>query len=755
MAKKASASVPELATFNAAKKKADDLAKQLKDAADALREKGSSAATAKDFKALADAIGKLKQLRQTVPSAAQALRDATDAAHTALDAYIASLADKAGKDAQTAPDALSPLPPGVFPDTIAGSGMKVVNADPGGTTGAQIVEIDGRRYVFKTAGKVSAEHVRNEAAADQAYRRAGIRVPDCRIYEEDGKTYKLSEFIDGGQSLGDYLAKATPEQRKAALDQLAQGYPLDALFGNRDAYGTSRGAWHGHDFDNILVDKDGNVWRIDNGSAFGFRAQGAKKDAKDWEKREWPDEWRTLREYNPDLFGKLDAHAIFTNFNRLDVDAALKDLPDDVKKALEKPLAEMRQLGARCANFDVGGYTPETTSLVLETTYDLSKESFREEVPKHISYGHYGYCRNSGLAGHQNPGGLPDYSSIIKTAAISINKHAGYGKGAADYTPNTFSVKAALDLKADLQKYAKTDSNAQTLLGILGEIEKAKDANWHIGQQISNVPDLTVTPPDVKAAASRKYKSLTEHLFGYAEAKFGIDPKTKKPNIDPGEITSLYSAQGSHSWSGHGGTTCRLKILNLALRGENWESPSKDVFTGGPDYQSYYDTQVEFYKANPAQLEHDKKALCLWKSATQLLLENASFDGNHPEGRFIYSTRTDKKERFVGMVAGEVNPAHQIGGCESGSVLESIVSGCSGPWIGVRRIPYSRINALYFMDGSPTSGTMFLRDSEREVSSDLVGLPVYWTGEKGSGWDIAAHTPELDAAFDAWDKAHH
>lgn len=735
MAKKASASVPELATFNAAKKKADDLAKQLKDAADALREKGSSAATAKDFKALADAIGKLKQLRQTVPSAAQALRDATDAARTALDAYIASLAAKAGKDAQTAPDALSPLPPGVFPDTIAGSGMKVVNANPGGTTGAQIVEIDGRRYVFKTAGKVSAEHVRNEAAADHAYRRAGIRVPDCRIYEEGGKTYKLSEFIDGGLSLGDYLAKATPEQRKAALDQLAQGYPLDALFGNRDAYGTSRGAWHGHDFDNILVDKDGNVWRIDNGSAFGFRAQGAKKDAKDWEKREWPDEWRTLREYNPDLFGKLDAHAIFTNFNRLDVDAALKDLPDDVKKALEKPLAEMRQLGARCSRFDDALYAASHTSGILEASYDLSKLGVRELVPKSISENDattFGWMR-PGHAGMKN-GAAPSpdkaYQDIL-AAVKSIKHHIEQG----DHAPPPHKTAAALDHKTSLISALQAgDKNAKEYLDIIAEIEKSSTTTW------TQFPSsLKVKPHSIHYPASTKRSGPS----CFAEA---VEQVAAKEGVDISKALALFSDQGGSSASDG---SCEMKVFEMEALGIDPRHPPANIFM-----RKGVDEAIQRLAKNPSETKEKRRALEIWKAGTQLFLENTDLPTLKRDNGTIRLMRSLGKEWGhgappPGVKLGEIQDfaegAHESYSSFTAVCLDIKGSGrCKHIWI--RDVPIARISGS-FVSTSKTGGSLFLGDGENEFGANTIGIPCYVTkGRHLSGVGVHYFDKEVEEA---------
>lgn len=695
MAKKASASVPELATFNAAKKKADDLAKQLKDAADALREKGSSAATAKDFKALADAIAKLKQLRQTVPSAAQALRDATDAARTALDAYIASLADKAGKDTQAAPDALSPLPPGVFPDTIAGSGMKVVNANPGGTTGAQIVEIDGRRYVFKTAGKVSAEHVRNEAAADQAYRRAGIRVPDCRIYEEDGKTYKLSEFIDGGQSLRDYMAKATPAQKKAVIEELRQGYVVDSLFANWDVLGTEQ--------DNVLIDKDGHAWRIDNGSSFGFRARGSRKKPEEWEKREWPDEWRTLRSssINKGVFDGLTAHDIFSS--KVDLDAAVRDLPDETRKALAKPLDELKQMQARCANFDVGGYTPAHTSDVLEASYDLCKDGIREIMPKLVAGSNPQGDAAFGMLRVNNGGDAikPDDSpaSAVIQAAISIGHHINKG----DYTPNSGAISAALSYKPALQAAVAWDKNAQPLLDAITSIEASQKAGFKTA--IPHVDQVGVFLSKPNASGRTFWDSVQS-----VASQTGVDA-----TIAP----QYFRSQGGSS-SNVG--SLKLKAIEMEAMGADLSSVSS---VRGIWIRPGLEKVVKHYVSHPAEFERDKKSYALFKAATQLVLENTDFETRDLASRTVRLLRTSEKDT-LGLKPGDIGEYADEGAHESFGVLHSVEVHCEHAYI--RDVPFSRISSIYFTTTPVDPHRLYLGDNENEAGANVVGLPAFYLG---------------------------
>ena len=621
-----------------------------------------------------------------------------------------------------------------FPDSITGSNMKVVNASPGGTTGAQIVEIDGQKFVLKQNGrKISPEHIRNEAAADAAYRRAGIRVPECRIYEEGGKTYKLSKFIDGGKSLGDYLAKATPKQREAALEQLAQGYPLDALFGNRDAYGTAGGAWKGHDFDNILVDKDGNVWRIDNGSAFGFRAQGAKKDAADWEKREWPDEWRSLRQHNPDLFGNLDAHAIFANFNRLDVDAAIRDLPDATKKALAKPLEEMRQMGARCADFDRGGYISDATSFVLETSYDMSKAGLRESMPTATINAHrgsspagVGWLRPSSVSGRSATQGVSsDAAHIVMEASKSINYHIAQG----DNKPNMGKVHAATALKNDLELAAPHDANAKKLLAAVNIIEKSAASKFTINTPLVD-SSLSVDwskVPGKSAPTTGAYSCFAEAIEDFAR-KNGTEAK---------RATELFDGQGGSS-SSMG--SCKAKVIEMMDIGIDPSNPPASVYS-----RSSLQHAVSFYKTHPKELELDRKAYHVWKSATQLLLENCDIPRADKGSRTIRLCRTmDSAIKKYNPVKGEIMPFIPEGAHESYSADWVVV--ISGSHAVMRDVPFSRVSSISYSTTS-SGGDLYLGDSENEVGANTIGLPcVYMGGFFRSGDPVDPFDAVIDAA---------
>lgn len=142
----------------------------------------------------------------------------------------------------------------------------------GGTTGAELKEDAlGNRFVVKRGA--SAAHLRTEVMADEIYRAAGVHVPKPLLIETATGPVKVTPFIQG-DLLSTALHLATGPDREAILHQARKHFLMDALLGNWDVAGQN--------LDNMLVDSEGKVWRIDNGGSLDFRAQGANKTASEW-----------------------------------------------------------------------------------------------------------------------------------------------------------------------------------------------------------------------------------------------------------------------------------------------------------------------------------------------------------------------------------------------------------------------------------------------------------------------------------------
>lgn len=136
----------------------------------------------------------------------------------------------------------------------------------GGSTGAKKMRgPDGQNYVVKRGA--NADHLREEGAADDAYRAAGANVPEHRIYETPTGPVKVAKFMEGAKPLGN-TSGATRQQAEA---DIRKGFMADVVLANWDVTGL--------DLDNVLVDSGGRAWRVDNGGSLRFRAQGAPKGA--------------------------------------------------------------------------------------------------------------------------------------------------------------------------------------------------------------------------------------------------------------------------------------------------------------------------------------------------------------------------------------------------------------------------------------------------------------------------------------------
>lgn len=216
-----------------------------------------------------------------------------------------------------------PLPKGLKPNKpmnvadfpASTSGLEVVKS-LGGSTGAKLVRdpATGKMYVYKKGN--SADHVRSEAFSDAAYHAMGVPVPRLRLYEEKGGPVKLSEFIEG-KTLQE-LQGSDPKAYKKAVREAQKYFAADALMGNWDVAGMS--------MDNILVGKDGTVYRIDNGGSLSYRAQGTAKQGLEW--AAGPVELFTMRSKSPYSHGPLagkgpnaGAQAVFGD---MDLDAAME-----------------------------------------------------------------------------------------------------------------------------------------------------------------------------------------------------------------------------------------------------------------------------------------------------------------------------------------------------------------------------------------------------------------------------------------------
>ena len=224
-----------------------------------------------------------------------------------------------------------------FPISI--NGLETIET-LGGSTGAKLVrDKKGRQFVMKSGN--SPDHLLEESYADAAYKAAGIPVPKFKVYKGASGPVKLSEFMSDTKSLGSIL-KGKDEALKAdVIAQLKDGFVADALLGNWDVVGLG--------MDNVLVDKDGKAWRIDNGGSLRFRAQGERKTDAQWN--------GTVSELKTLLDDRKNSTAakVFKGISDRDIalqikgllerqDEILKVMPQDLRPVMKTRFAYLKDL---------------------------------------------------------------------------------------------------------------------------------------------------------------------------------------------------------------------------------------------------------------------------------------------------------------------------------------------------------------------------------------------------------------------------
>ena len=597
----------------------------------------------------------------------------------------------------------------------------------GGSTGARLIEVNGKKYVLK--GGASEEHLVSEQAADEAYRAAGIRVPPQRtLIAPDGRRYKVAEFIPG-QSLQDWWDAADVPARKAMRAKLMEGADVDAMLGNWDVFGLNG--------DNVLIDKDGNPWRIDNGGSLGFRATGKIKADADW-KDGWPNEFFTIvnSDNNRHYLGRAKGTATITLLRQAakrDWQPIIDALPNQEDKvALTKRVAEMRQLAARAEDYVNGGYKDSFTFRVLRHSLELSKEGYREEVPKTITEKDQGFCRSPDTTANL-VGGQPgeQFGNLALAAIKTVATHA------TDHAYNQTTLSDFYAKEAELQDVLKKDPNNAGAKHYLDVMAQVKDAVKNHTVLPKTDTSIKVYQPKQSKRPASPYTSLTDHIVQYMAAHGG----------DYQFISDWCESQAGDSWSGNGGMpTCRRKVVQLAARGLSWDpaNPTPGVWYGDTPSDDFrlrlFKRAADFYKDknNAKQLGKDLETVAQYKAAVQLLIENANFSGND------HATRTVKLFRTEGD--GVVNPAtkpgtklnHAIGPTESFSVFKTVVVAGSDNGT-IAAIPYSRINATYFMERIPGKPKkwLFLGDDENEFNVDAIGIERVATGKVWRGQSCA------------------
>lgn len=588
---------------------------------------------------------------------------------------------------------------GEFPDKL--SDLQSVKS-LGGSTGAELVRDQAGNQFVRKAG-ASAAHLREEAAADALYRAMGVPVPEAKVYEEGKRPVKIARFIEG-QTLDKYLKAATPEQREATLGKLREHFAADAVLGNWDVAGLTA--------DNIVVDKAGTPWRIDNGGALRFRAQGTAKSADQW--NAFPTELWSMRDAtaNPQtakLFDKLSIYDIARQVQKMDTAAVLAAAPAEVKEVLAARIANLQAISRKALQYEATQFTAPYADQVTRHMMGLRKAGTLEHVADELKQGHAGDVRpvdKDGVAfdrlrtpkdaAKADPS--QNYFDDLLNGVKTINGH--HAKGDTSY--NTGKLDKALGHKAALEKLLEKGSATEKemaahYLKFIGRIEEAKGK---LGEKITQFTKFDA--PVAKAAA--KSRSAVSELADYIKANGG----------DWKIIEDWAGGQGGSS----GSETSQALKYWLAQR---LNVPASEF--RNPPTKAVFDRVAARYGSD----KYDR-TFEMFHGFMQETLGKVSFEGNDQQAGLVRVLRTETTSGAVPFKKGATGE-YQRGVNESGSIFAPVFGGTRT----VTAVPHSRVTGLYMLERHPGNGhTFFLGDSENEVTYIGHGLKTLNLGSNAS-----------------------
>lgn len=303
------------------------------------------------------------------------------------------------------------------PAEQAAQDTKIVSSSLGGSTGAKLVEIDGKKYVQKYGA--STKHVLNEFLVNQIYSHIGVDVPSPQLKKDNNnKPYQLTDYIDGVQ-----LGKLSLDEFDKIAAQLRGTFVIDAWLGNWDVIGAN--------YDNIVV-KNGKAYRIDNGGAGMFKATGGSKSLTDW-----VDELDNMRDNSINktcskVFGALswdDIKDQFIKYKPKMLEILNLNLPPILKSKLQNRLDYLQKVLVD-NDYESVPYVSKN-EIAHISSYDPVKLRNHKEFAKLISW--YEYRSNSKVETKADLVKMLEYINSIKKGDLE------YENQVADKMPDGFS----------------------------------------------------------------------------------------------------------------------------------------------------------------------------------------------------------------------------------------------------------------------------------------------------------------------------
>jgi hypothetical protein len=568
-----------------------------------------------------------------------------------------------------------------FPDDV--DALEVVKQLPG-STGAQLVRDPktGAMFVRKRAkgtdfadGIRREEHLREEMTADAVYRAFGTNVPEFQQYRDaSGVLVKLSRYIPDTTSLADL----DPAAKKKAIAQLRQGFAVDALLGNWDVIGLGE--------DNVLIGKDGTVYRIDNGGALRFRAQGQPK-APDAFNEGVVDLWgmrdAKINRSAAGVFGTLTPAEIATQARAAVAKWDSTDM-ESVFGAYQENDALYDLVAKRVDN--LGRYARQAQALTADKYVDTYVERFTRSYQQLMQ------------------GGL----------AAALPKELTYDPSQGNDQRYVYDENGKL---FDHLRSAASATGRRSALGIMQDVMKDEGGDyqdviqWAYGQTGSS---WDTNPILVKSwYAAQRTAGFDEYFRprgadGNVELKSGGYAKSHA-EVRQGLGDALSAGQ---------------------FRGAR-EAADKVVRTA-----AMTDAQYEAaYTA--AALESFETTFAMQNAFSYALLEKARITARRDDFGDPYTMRlirTEPDSAINGSISKDEVKIIKRGGMESASAITAIV--VSGDNLTMTDVPIHRIMGTYYQGrnlAGDRENDMFAGIGENEFVAHLEGLPTRYIGNVGRG----------------------
>lgn len=163
-----------------------------------------------------------------------------------------------------------------LPEYLTAEMLRDFKTTPVGSTRPRVGKIGNKMFIAKCGAwseYSSDEHVHNESIADYFLAISNLAVPASREYvvdfggREGRRIIRLSWFFNDLKPLEEVWRHADGELRARIREQVVKAYPIQSFIAGIDTFMN----------DNVRVAPNGELFFVDNGASFDFRARGGTK----------------------------------------------------------------------------------------------------------------------------------------------------------------------------------------------------------------------------------------------------------------------------------------------------------------------------------------------------------------------------------------------------------------------------------------------------------------------------------------------